>query len=139
MFKCLSVPRSTASPSFAPLSFPPALLAWLQAPSTAPTSSRFQKSGGRYAPTGCEVKIDTAIIAGTSRAYGQGKTLVPPALDRGWNVQRIPVFGDRPPRHLDALAVQDVDDPVVGQNVIGRFVVDQRLDAVTHGFRRVHL
>ncbi len=65
----------------------------------------------------------------------------PAPFDRGWDAQGLAVFGDRAAGDVDAGFLQDLDDPVVGEHALGGLAlgVDQALDAVAHGLRRVGL
>ncbi len=83
------------------------------------------------------IKANRTGRAGAALTNAQG--LVPPALDRGRDSQRFPVFGDGPARDVDAVLLQHLDQLVVGQDVLGRLIVDQRLDAEAYGFRRMCL
>jgi len=53
-----------------------------------------------------------------------------------WNSQFFAVFGHGPPRDLDVPFVQQIDDPLIGQGVLGVLIVDQPADLVFHRDRR---
>ena len=65
--------------------------------------------------------------------------LLAPALHRGGDAQRLAVLGDRAPGDVDAVALQLLDDLVVGQHGGRRLGIDQLADAVAHGLGGVRL
>src|SRR5256885_13956116 len=61
------------------------------------------------------------------------------ALHRRRYPHRFTVFCDGSPRDLDARLAQPLHDGIVGEHVLRTFGIDQLLDAMAHGFRRVRL
>src|SRR5690242_1498126 len=58
--------------------------------------------------------------------------LLAAALHRGGDAQRLAVLRDRAARDVDAVLLEDLDDLLVGEHVVDRLAVDQRLDAEAH-------
>ena len=78
------------------------------------------------------------LVAGPlSAADGGQRAFFAAALHRGRNAQRFAIFCDGAARNVDARVFQLGHDGVVGQDVVRAFFVDQPLDAISHGLRRM--
>ncbi|KAG5724214.1 hypothetical protein E4T56_gene13624, partial [Termitomyces sp. T112] len=54
--------------------------------------------------------------------------LLPPPLDRGAKPDRLAIFGHRAAGQFKALVLQEIDQRIVGQDLLGILIVDQVLD-----------
>ena len=77
-----------------------------------------------------EVKNWRAARDAPGLACAVTRGLIAATLHRGRNMERIPLLGDGPPRDLNTVATQYIDDSIIGQNVGNGFIVDKHLDAV---------
>src|SRR4051812_33270062 len=59
----------------------------------------------------------------------QGHLLVAATLHRGRDAHRLPVFRDGAARNFDAVPLQQLDDLLVRQRIVGRLAVDQAANA----------
>src|SRR5687768_11278581 len=62
--------------------------------------------------------------------------LLAAALDRGADAQRLAIFGDGPPGDVEALAFEQVDELVVGQDSMRILGAGQRPDPALHRLGR---
>lgn len=66
---------------------------------------------------------------------GGQRLLFPPALDGRGEGHGFPVFRHGAAGDVDAFLLQDIDQGIVGEHVVGRLLVDELPDAVSHRFR----
>ncbi len=102
------------------------------------STSRVAQNGAdrRSGSTGCQMRPGTTFVAAgyamkrpckellsASDACIQagGHLLLAPPLHRGRNAQRLPVLGHRAPGNVDTVALQLLDDLVIGKHGCRRF------------------
>src|SRR5204863_6391367 len=71
-------------------------------------------------------------LAGSS---GASERLLPAALDRRAEADRLAIFGNRAPGDVESLLPQHLDELVIGEDTVGILGRDQRLDSALHRFR----
>src|SRR5579883_3155529 len=89
----------------------------------------------KKAPQGCDSCYLRASLCLLVRLHS-AQILFASTLNRRSNSQLLAIFCYRPPGDVYAVALQHVDDRVVGQNFARTFRVDDSLDPMTNGFGR---
>src|SRR3569623_1012919 len=65
------------------------------------------------------------------------QSLIAPSLYGRWDAHGFAILGDRAASYVDALALEAIDELIVGEDVLGAFSVDQLLHAVANSFGRM--